>query len=430
MKYYDNEYEEIQKKKIPYDKEPIVRQTNYNKRANKSSGGGTSSKTLTFVVCILVALNLLLSGLVLSVLKDNKNGGINNTTVNITSTSTVDVAAVTSKAKLSAVCVSAGYSTSSTENPNYQQFFNMKSKGAGVIFEANKDAGEVYIVTCYHVVKGYSTQAYVLLHDSFIPEKATLVGYSSVYDIAVLKLENSNEFKKSASKACDIADSAMCVLGEGAIAIGNPQAMGFSVTNGVVSSLTDLVNVDGVVRRVLRTSAAINGGNSGGGLFNAQGELIGIVTAKATSNPSQNNYIDNMAYATPSNVAYSLAKNIIRNERPEKAVLGLDLWADAGGLTDDVINGELITKQKVVVNSIVSGSVASKAGFREGDVVTAFIYGDTLVNVTNTYSFEDHAFAINKGDTVRFFIERNGVPKEITLVIEETVSADNQNWFN
>ena len=366
----------------------------------------------------------------ISVLKDNKSGGVKNTTVNITSSSTVDVAAVTSKAKLSAVCVNAGYTTDSTETPNYQQFFKMKSNGAGVIFEADKETGEVYVVTCYHVVKGYSTQAHILLHDSFVPEKATLVGYSSVYDIAVLKIENSKEYAKSASKPCDVANSAMCVLGEGAIAIGNPQSMGFSVTSGIVSSLTDLVPVDGVVRRVLRTSAAINGGNSGGGLFNAQGELIGIVTAKALSIPAQNNYIDNMAYATPSNVAYSLAKNIIRNTRPVKAVLGLELWAGSNGLTDDVVDGELITKQKVVVNKVEAGSVAESAGFKKDDVIIGFVYGDTVVNVTNTYSFEDHAFAINKGDKVTFYIERNGSPMDISVTIKETVSADNQNWFN
>ena len=432
MRYndYENEYEEKQKKKIPYDKEPIVRQTNYNKKARKSSGGGASSKSLTFVVCILVALNLILSGLVVSVLKDNKNGGVNNTTVNITSTSTVDVSAVTSKAKLSAVCIGAGYTTDSTEKPNYQGLFKMQSKGAGVIFDGDKEDGVVYIVTCYHVVKGYSKQVYVLLHDSLVPEYATLVGYSSVYDTAVLKIENSNEYKKSASRPCDVADSAMCILGEAAIAIGNPQAMGFSVTSGVVSGLNDLVPVDGVVRRTLRTSAAINGGNSGGGLFNAQGELIGIVTAKALSVPSQNNYIDNMAYATPSNVAISLAKNIVRNTRPRKVVIGLELWADADGLTDDVINGELITKQKVVVNSIDANSVAYKAGFKQYDQIVAFAYGDTVVNVTNTFSFEDHAFAISKGDKVKFFIERGGVPQEITLTIEDDVDGDNQNWFN
>ena len=200
--------------------------------------------------------------------------------------------------------------------------------------------------------------------------------------------------------------------------------MGISVSDGVVSSLTDLVNFEGITRRVLRTTAAINGGNSGGGLFNSRGELIGIVNAKAVDNPNLNSYIDNVAYAIPSNVAYSLAQNIKRNVRPVKAVLGISMLVSSEGIKEDVINGVRVPVQKVVVSSIESGSVADEAGFELNDHITAFVYGDKVVNVTNIYSFEDHAFAINKGDTITFFIERNGIDKQIVVVIEDTISSE------
>ena len=424
MKYYD--YDERQSKKIPYDKEPIVRQTSYNnKKANKSSGGGAPSKALVFVVGILIVLNLILSFLIMGVIRDGSGTKINNTTVNITSSGVLDIAAVTSKAKMSTVCVHAGYTNESTEEPNYQGFFKMSSKGSGVIFEDDKEAGVAYIITCHHVVKGYTTQVYVLLHDSFIPIKATFIGSSKAHDIAVLKIESDGEYQKSTSKACDIADSALCTLGEGAVAIGNPLGMGFSSTNGVVSSLTDLVSFDGIVRRVMRTSAAINGGNSGGGLYNARGELIGIVNAKGVDNPNQNNYVDNIGYAIPSNVAHNLAKNILINGRnPVKAVLGISMLVSSEGIKEDIIEGVRVPVQKVVISEVESGSAADKAGLELNDHITAFMYGDKLVNVTNIYSFEDHAFAINKGDSVTFYIERNGRSLQKVVVIEETISSE------
>lgn len=425
--------------KIPYDKEPIIRQTNYKKSKPSSS---KPSKALSFIVCILVVFNIILSCLVISSMK-NDGPNINNTTVNINSDVNTDVAAVSSKAEQSVVCVNAGLTTSSTSNPNYQGFFNMASKGAGVIIEDDKNDGNAYIVTCYHVVRNYPTEVYVLLYDSFKPIKAQLIKYSSIYDIAVIKIEGSSVYSSSTSTPATIADSSMLLKGDGAVAIGNSLGSGISTTSGKISKTTDLVKIENTMYRVLRTDAAINGGNSGGGLFNMKGELIGIVNAKATDNPSANSYIDNVAYAIPSNVAISLAYNIIRNTNPVKPSLGFSLLVadpnDEPSIKYDIINGRYIPIQTVVISYVESGSSASKAecitnkslkGLEIYDVLVGFKYSDTLVNVTDIYSFDDHAFNINRGDKITLYIERDGVSLEFVVTVENVVSADAQDWYD
>ena len=419
MKYY-NADEGVNK--IPYDKEPIHRQSSYNKKSKSSSMGG-GNKLLSLVVCALVVISVVFGFSLLKLSKERPKGTQTNI-VNINSNGTMDVSAVSSSAKLSVVCVHAGVTTESTESPDYQGFFNMKSKGAGVIFRDNKNSGEAYIVTCFHVVKGFSSQIYVLLYDSFTPQKASLVYYSSIYDVAVIKLTASSEYTKSYSRPAEIADSSLVLEGDGAVAIGNPLGAGFSVTSGIVSKITDLVDVDGVVNRVMRTDAPINGGNSGGGLFDSNGKLIGLVNAKATDNASQGSYIDCVAYAIPSNVVISIAENIVRNKMPVKAVLGITLMVDSSGVSLDIIAGKYVPVQTVVVSQTGTNSL-----FKMNDKIIGFAYDDKVVNMINLYTFDDHAFNIDKGDTVKFFVERDGKQITIDMTISEVISADYQDWY-
>ena len=418
MKFYD--YEE-NTNKIPYDKEPIHRQATYKK--TKQTSFKSSGKIVAIALCALLLINVIF-GVCLIKLSKNNNNEPNNTIININSQGAVDVSAATNKAKLSVACVHAGLTSGSSSDPDYQGFFNMASKGAGVIFKDNKTSGEAYLVTCFHVVKGFTSQIYVLLYDSFVPEKATLVYYSSIYDIAVVKLSASSEYIKSAAQVAEIADSSLMVEGEASIAIGNPLGVGISATSGIISKTTDLVDVDGVTHRVMRTSAPINAGNSGGGLFDLNGRFIGLVSAKANDNASNGNFIDCVAYAIPSNVAISIAENIVRNKMPVKAVVGFSLMVDASGIKMDIINGKYIPVQTVVVSK-----ADNNGKFELYDKIIGFSYGSTVVNMTNLYSFDDHAFNIEKGDKVKFFVERDGEEIIVEVTITEDVSADYQDWY-
>ena len=122
---------------------------------------------------------------------------------------------------------------------------------------------------------------------------AEYIGGSLTYDIAVLKITDSEIYSESIAKKAELADRTV-FAGETAIAIGNPEADGISSTVGVVSvdseylTMTGADDVTEVTFRVMRIDTAVNSGNSGGGLFNDQGELIGIVNAKIMTDDIEN----------------------------------------------------------------------------------------------------------------------------------------------
>ena len=161
-----------------------------------------------------------------------------------------------------------------TESVATNYFFRQyvtQGAGSGVVLTADG-----YIVTNYHVIKG-AQQITVTANDGST-YAATLVGTDEDNDIAVLKV-NAKDLTPAI-----LGDSDTLKVGDAVLAIGNPLGtLSGTVTDGIVSALERQVTIDGNNMTLLQTSAAVNPGNSGGGLFNASGELIGIVNAKSTS---------------------------------------------------------------------------------------------------------------------------------------------------
>lgn len=187
--------------------------------------------------------------------------------------------------------------------------------GSGVIVELDKSAGDAYILTNCHVVyddesiNSYAQEIYIYLYgndditDSSNPLPAKIVGASSTYDLALLKIENSSVIKNSEVAAASFSQNEEVYVGENVYAIGNPEGAGISLTRGIIcrESETISINLSSVYAdndkyandyRVIRTDAAVNGGNSGGGLFGSDGKLVGIINSKVVSDE-----IDNMGYA-------------------------------------------------------------------------------------------------------------------------------------
>jgi len=426
--YSDNSYGYS---KIPFDEEPIsrgpVRQayssrhrtpSSYEKNNGERKQGGVFSKNLTIVVAIMFVINIIFGGLIIRLfILSGTPKVISNSNVSITADDSGGAWAAATKAKLSAVCVGAKYSGDVT----YKTFFKMSSNGAGVVIDINKETGDALITTCYHVVSPDTSKVYVLLIGSYTPIKATVVGYSAVNDIAVLRITGSNEVKESVAEAVEVADSSALTEGAMVVAIGNPLAGGFSVTSGIVSVPYKLITVENQPEemRVIQIDAAINPGNSGGGLFNNLGQLIGIVNAKAMDSLTSSSKIDSkeaVAFAIPSNLAYSLSKNIIRNDgTPMAASVGLTFNSGTEQDSFNAETGKLV--QKVTYN--VSGASAASAGAHNGDEIISFSYtfaGETInVKVVSVYDFDDHKFNINAGQTVTFNIKRGGVVQTITI---------------
>ncbi len=173
--------------------------------------------------------------------------------------------------------------------------------GSGVIMSS-----EGHIITNYHVVaasdgKSYADVIKVRLKNGDEYE-ATVIGGDADADIAVIKIQTEKTLVSAA-----FADSDKLAVGEEVIAIGNPLGeLSGTTTNGIISALARSVNIEGVDMNLLQTNAAVNPGNSGGGLFNMSGELIGIVNAKSSGTG-----IEGLGFAIPSNDAYAKAKEII-----------------------------------------------------------------------------------------------------------------------
>ena len=176
---------------------------------------------------------------------------------------------------------------------------NGTSSGSGVII--GESESKTYIITCFHVIEN-ATSFSVTLSDA-TTYQAELVGGDKVSDIAVICI-NIIGLKK----AVFIDDSQKVTLGSTAIAIGNPLGtLSGTVTVGIISNTNRIIQTDdGYNRDLIQTDAAINSGNSGGGLFNIDGQLIGIVNAKFSATG-----VEGLAFAIPANTAKSIAQGLI-----------------------------------------------------------------------------------------------------------------------
>lgn len=186
-----------------------------------------------------------------------------------------------------------------TEQVTTNSFFGQyvtQGAGSGVIISEDGN-----IITCAHVIDGASTITVKTADGTSYTAK--LIGSDSQTDIAVIKIDASG------LQPAVIGDSSSLVVGEQAIAVGNPLGeLGGTVTSGIISALERQVNIDGTTYTLLQTSAAINPGNSGGALFNGSGELIGIVNAKESGSS-----IEGLGFAIPINSAMTVAEDLLTN---------------------------------------------------------------------------------------------------------------------
>lgn len=295
--------------------------------------------------------------------------------------------------------------------------------GSGVIYKLDKERGDAYVITNYHVVydeksanaNKISTSINCLLYgqefiDYAIP--ATYVGGSMQYDIAILKVSGSKVLAESNAMAVEFADSDEVSVFETAIAIGNAQGEGISVTGGVVTVDSESLSMQAadnsmvIEMRVMRTDAAVNSGNSGGGLFNSQGQLIGIVNAKVISNT-----VEGMGYAIPSNVVKYVSDNILyycdgkAAENPYRCMLGITVYGMKYYTVYDQTTGKLLKREIVQIQSLTDTSIV-KGKLYEGDIIQYIkIHGNTYA-VHRMHNVVDIMLNARVGDTVTFGIMR------------------------
>ena len=273
--------------------------------------------------------------------------------------------------------------------------------GSGVIISEDG-----YILTCAHVVSGASNVKVTMQDDT--EYTASIVGGDTAADIAVLKVDASG------LTPAVLGDSDMLAVGETAIAVGNPMGtLGGTVTSGIVSALNREVTVNSKQMTLIQTNAAISPGNSGGGLFNGRGELIGIVNAKSGSvaNGSVTN-AEGLGFAIPINTAMSVAQELIDNGYVKRPVLGITVIT----ATADTAAQYGLSTAGVYITSVNPGSGAEQAGLEVGDRIISI--GDTVVSQSAdvTGYLEDKAV----GDSVTLQVEREGKIISVDVTLNES----------
>lgn len=301
--------------------------------------------------------------------------------------------------------------------------------GSGVIYSIDKEKGDAYIITNCHVVyaknHGVSENISVYLYGmetSGYAIQATFVGGSISYDIAVLKVENSEVLKNSYATAVSFADADKIRVFDRVYAIGNSEGGGMSATEGIISVVSEpltLEAADGMDMslRVMRIDAAVNHGNSGGGLYNTQGKLIGIVSAKDVSYD-----VDNMGYAIPCDLVEKIVKNILhycdgdKNTSMQKALMGVTITAYVTGLEIDPDNGSVYEVELVEVVEVNKGSLA-EGKMQAGDIIHSITVDGVKKNVTRVHHVTDSMIDAREGSIVKLEITRGEEKLEVTFEI-------------
>lgn len=270
--------------------------------------------------------------------------------------------------------------------------------GSGVVFDK---AG--YILTNNHVVEG-ATALDVELSDGSRVD-ATLVGRDPSNDVAVVKIDPAK-----VTVVADLGDSAAVKPGQRVVAIGSPEGLENTVTEGVISGVNRSLP-DGTYIGLIQTDTAINHGNSGGPLFNTYGQVIGLNTLGIRTDNAQG-----LNFAIPINKAKQVAGTLVSkgngaviSTRPYLGVV-LDPLnaAKAAQYNTKLTDGAYIVK-------VESGTPADKAGVKNGDVLTA-INGTKIDKKT---AVGDILGTLNVGDNATLTVDRNGETKTLTTTLAE-----------
>lgn len=296
----------------------------------------------------------------------------------------------------------------------FKEFFDRKggeqqsrrgtSLGSGFIID-----GEGYIVTNNHVIQGAEDITVILRDDTQL--KAKLIGSDSRVDVAVLKVEPPNKKPLPVAK---FGDSDKSRVGDWVIAIGNPFGMGHSVTAGIISArgraLSDSLD------DYLQTDAAINKGNSGGPLFNADGEVIGVNTA--IYSPSGTNA--GLAFSIPSNLVKQVAEQLREFGKVRRGWIGVSYQS----VTDDIADSFGLDKARgVLVANVTADGPAAKAGIKRNDIILSFAGQD----VPDLRRFPRIVANARVGATVDVVVWRGSKETTLKLRIGEQEEAEKQN---
>ncbi|WP_412067878.1 trypsin-like peptidase domain-containing protein [Rubrivirga sp. IMCC43871] len=289
--------------------------------------------------------------------------------------------------------------------------------GSGIIISP---AG--YVLTNAHVV-ARTNEATIVMPSLKREYRAEVVGRDPTTDVAVLRLLEVGVTDDTPLPVAALGDSDALSVGEWVLVVGSPYGLQNSITSGIISALgrggLQAIQDDFAIEDFIQTDAAINPGNSGGALINLRGEVVGLVTANASENGASAGY----GFAVPINLARVVAEDLIRYGEVRRGYLGVEVYpvdqADAreAGMPD--VRG-------VLVNGVVSGGPADRAGIRQGDVLLEV--GGRPVDATN--QFQSRMARFSPGEQVSLSIWSRGEERQFRATLSAPQDPSLEDWFS
>ncbi len=374
----------------------------------------------------------------------------------------------------STVEICCGFTRTVTETVGWGQTksttYASASAGSGVIYDINRNAGTATIITNYHVIysnsmtilkngqyqtvtgvdqtNGISDCVYVYPYgelnyfssgdtngdtvldgergDTNHGIRARVIGGAMDYDIAILETLPSEKYfgENGMANKAELGDSNTATVGEKVFAIGNANGMGISVTSGALSVESEYIQMgktDGsntaVRYRVMRTDAPINHGNSGGGLYNAQGKLIGITNAKNVEDET-----DNMGYALPITQVKYLVKNMQDNISlggyVSRAMLGITTVINSSSAK--MVNGKLTIVEECMVSSLPETGSASYNKLFPDDILKSVTIDGTKYPLTRNFYLPELLLTVRSGETITLEVIRGGQTESVEITFGAT----------
>lgn len=369
---------------------------NAPRSAKNGSGKKWALRIVAGVACLGVCFGTGYGGAVLAMRNNSANRVVTNMVPRTDGTAVVsnnDFSAVSAKVAPSVVVITT--ESMVTSNNWFGGQYVQSGAGSGVVLTEDG-----YIITCNHVVSG-ANNIKVSLNDG-TEYTATLVGGDSTTDVAVLKIDATG------LTPATIGDSDSLAVGQSVLAVGNPLGeLGGTVTGGMISALNREVTIEDQTMSLIQMDASVSPGNSGGALFNASGDLIGIVNAK-----SSGDYAEGLGFAIPINTAYNVAMDLIQSGyvtgRPQ---LGISVIT----ITDAATAARYgVTSAGIYISQVNPGSGAEKAGLQAGDRIVSVdnVLAETANDVVSRVQEK------SVGDTVSLQVARKG--QLITVEVELT----------
>lgn len=304
--------------------------------------------------------------------------------------------------------------------------------GGGIIYKLDREAGTAIIVTNNHVLYDNSVDAYIpngnitaYLYGMEYPAFAMsceYIGGSFSTDIAVIRIRSNEIIKNSSATAAQIFDSELVSVLDRVVAVGNPGGNGLSLVSGAISMESEnrYLNIGAsggrIFMRVIRFDASVNKGNSGGGLYDSLGRLVGIVTARDSSS-------DGVSFAIPSNVIVSIADNILHYcgdgalQKGKLIKLGLGLEVRGATVYYDEASDRTVRVQEVFVKSVDHGSSAEAMGLIVGDRILSVTVDGRECIVTAVHQAPEMNYLAFEGSTITYKVLRGSTQMTFTLTV-------------